>query len=163
MKAVAAVVLSGVIAMFSGNATGAEQDTKSEQTKEGEIKEVIVNYDIIQSGTYSGKKDAVAQVIQDRVEWEKLWKQHVSVLVPQPPLPDVDFESEVVVAIFAGEKKSGGYAVMIKKATIEANDVVIRYKLTEPQPNSFTLQVITQPFVLLKMDKPPGSVRLIKE
>jgi hypothetical protein len=161
MRAVLAIILSTMLGFCAAMAYAAEEEKKQEK-KEEEEKKVIVNYEVIQNGTYSGKKDATAQVIADVKTWEQLWKQHVSVLVPQPPVPEIDFESEVVVAIFAGEKKSGGYSVMIKDASAVVNDIVIKYRLTEPQPNSFTIQVITQPFIMLKMDKPAGMVKLEK-
>ena len=157
------LMLSAFFATFFTLALDAQDEKKSDKKEEEEKEEVIVNYEVIQQGTYSGKRDAIAQVITTQQDWEQLWKQHVSVLVPQPPVPEIDFETEVVAAIFAGEKKTGGYATVIKKVSAELNDVVVRYKLTEPQPNSFTIQVITQPYVMLKMDKPTGTVRLLKE
>jgi hypothetical protein len=140
----------------------AEEEEKKKSDQETEEQEVMVNYQIIQQGTYSGKKDATAQVIATQQEWEQLWKQHTSVLVPQPPLPEVNFENEVVAAIFAGEKNTGGYAVKITNVSAEMDDVIVEYKLTEPQQNSFNIQVITQPFALLKIDKPKGTVKLVK-
>ncbi len=137
-------------------------DEKKKEEKEDE-KEVIVSYDVILQGTYSGKKDTAAVIIQTQQEWETLWKEHVSVLVPQPPVPSVDFESRVVAAIYAGEKRTGGYSVVIKDVVFEGDDIVVKYRLTEPQPNSFTLQVISQPFALLKIEKPKGTVRLTQE
>jgi hypothetical protein len=139
-----------------------EKKKKSDKKKEEE-KEVIVNYEVIQQGTYSGKKDSVAQVITNKKDWEQLWKQHVSVLVPQPPAPDMDFDTNVVAVIFAGEKNTGGYGVVIKSVSAEADDVVLKYRFTEPQPNSFTLQVISQPFAMVRIEKPKGTVKLVKE
>ena len=137
-------------------------DKKKKKEKE-EPKVVIVNYEVIQQGTYSGKKDSVAQVINNQSDWEKLWKQHVSVLVPQPLVPTVDFNSNVVAVIFAGEKNTSGYAVVIKDVSAEGDDVVVKYRLTEPQTNSFSLQVITQPYAMVRIEKPKGSVKLEKE
>ncbi|MCI0413583.1 protease complex subunit PrcB family protein [bacterium] len=163
MKVVLTLALAALVAMFLVVAVNAEEEKKKSDKKEEEEREVIVNYEIIEQGTYSGKKDAVAQVITSQQEWEQLWKQHVSVLVPQPPVPEIDFETHVLAVIFAGEKKSGGYAVVIKDVSIEADDVIVKYRLTEPQPNSFTIQVITQPFAVIKIEKPKGTVRLVKE
>jgi len=153
------MVLAVLLVTVSLGAT--EEKKKSDKDKDEE--EVIVNYEVIQQGTYSGKKDAVAQVIDNQKDWEILWKQHVSVLVPQPPVPEIDFTSNVVAVIYAGVKNTGGYAVVIKNVSAEADDVVVNYRLTEPQPNSFTLQVITQPYAIIKIEKPKGTVKLVKE
>ena len=139
------------------------QKEKKEKEKEEQTQEVIVNYEVIQQGTYSGKKDAYAEVIDNEAKWMDLWKQHVSVLVPQPPAPEIDFAGNVVAAIFAGEKTTGGYAVVIKNVVADADDVVVHYRITEPQPNSFTLQVISQPYAMVRIAKPKGVVKLLKE
>jgi hypothetical protein len=157
------LLLSAFFLTIFAIAVGAQEEKKDEKKDEEEKEEVIVNYEVIQQGTYSGKKDTVAQVIATQKDWEQLWKQHVSVLVPQPPVPEIDFDTDVIVVIFAGEKKSGGYAAVIKDVSAELDDIVINYKLTEPQPGSFTIQAITQPYVMLKMAKPKGTVRLVKK
>src|SRR5262245_12586049 len=137
MRAFAIILILGLFFSF---ASGAEEEKKKKKSdKEEEVKEVIVNYEVIKQGTYSGKKDAVAEVINNKKDWEQLWKQHVSVLVPQPPVPDIDFDSNVVAVIFGGEKNTGGYGVVIKDVSAEQDDVLLKYRLTEPQPNSFTL------------------------
>lgn len=122
-----------------------------------------VNYEIILQGTYSGLKEPLAKVVTNSKEWEDLWKKHVSVLVPRPPLPEVDFDSYVLAAIFTGEKRTSGYQIMLEEIVPEANNVVVRYRETEPPTNSFTLQVLTQPHIILKIEKPKGTVQLIKQ
>jgi hypothetical protein len=102
-------------------------------------------------------------VITDAKEWEDLWKKHVSVLVPQPPIPQIDFNDFVIVAIFSGEKRTSGYQIVLKYIAFEVDNVVVKYHETEPPENSFTLQVLTQPHIILKIEKPKGAVLLTKE
>jgi len=142
---------------------GADEKSKEPQTQTQTQTNVMVTNEIVQQGTSSGIKDAIAKVITDKKEWEELWKRHVSVLVPQPPPPPVAFDSEALVVIFVGEKRTSGYKVIVKSVTAEGNDVVVSYKLTEPPQNGFTLQVLTQPFVILKVQKPQGTVKLVRE
>ena len=162
MKIVWMMVMAGLIVCFPLFAATSQKEKKKKE-KEEQTQEVIVNYEVIQQGTYSGKKDADAEVIDNQAKWEQLWKQHVSVLVPQPPVPEIDFTANVVAVIFAGEKMTGGYTVVIKDVIAEGDDILVHYRLAEPQPNSFTLQVISQPYVMLKIAKPKGTVKLVKE
>ena len=145
--------------------SGADDKKKESQTQTQTQTQtsVTMTNEVIQQGTSSGIKDAIAKIITTQKEWEELWKRHVSVLVPQPPVPPVDFESEVVAVIFAGEKRTSGYRVILKNVAAEGNDGVITYKLTEPPDNSFILQVLSQPFVILKVEKPQGTVKLLRE
>lgn len=133
------------------------------QTQTQPQTEVTVTYEIIQQGTYSGIKEAAARVITTKKDWEELWKKHTSVLVPQPPVPELNFDTDVVAVIFSGEKRTSGYRIVIKSIAAEGNDVVVQYMETEPPADSFTLQVLTQPFVMIKISIPVGSIRLSKQ
>jgi hypothetical protein len=137
----------------------AQEETSEEQ--EGETQTMpTVNYEVLLEGTYSGIREPIQKVITTEDEWTNLWKKHVSVLVPQPPVPEIEFDQFVVVAIYAGEKNTSGYQVKIKEVLPAGPNITVRYKLVEPPANSFILQVITQPFVLLKIQKPAGTVQL---
>lgn len=141
----------------------ADTEKRKEETQPQPQTEVNVTYEIIQQGTYSGVKEPLAKVITDSNDWTALWKKHVSLLVPQPPSPEIDFQTAAVVAIFAGEKRTGGYQVLLQSVTAQGDDIVVRYRLVEPAQNSFTIQVLSQPFVMLKISKPKGTVKLLKE
>ncbi len=106
----------------------------------------------------------MTKVITNRKDWEDLWKKHVSIIVPQPLVPDVDFDSQVVAVVFAGEKPTSGYRILLKDVSFKGTDVVVTYRQIDPPANSFILQVITQPFLMLKVQKPSGgTVQLAKE
>ena len=96
MKSFLALLLTVFLASFLSFPVNAQEEKESDQKEEAE-EEVIVNYEIVQQVTYSGKRDTIAKVIGTQAEWEQLWKQHVSVLVPQPPVPQIDFETEMGV------------------------------------------------------------------
>lgn len=143
--------------------SAADEKSKEPQTQTQPQTSVMVTSEVVQQGTSSGIKDPIAKIISDQKEWEELWKRHVSVLVPHPPLPTVDFDTESLAVIFVGEKRTSGYKVIVKSVAAEGNDVTVTYKLTEPPQNGFTLQVLTQPFVILKVDKPQGAIKLVRE
>jgi hypothetical protein len=76
----------------------------------------------------------------------------------------VDFDTSVVVAIATGEKNTGGYQILIRKVETKTNNVLIHYHQTQPAANSLVLQVMTQPFMMVRVDKPKGGeVQLVKE
>lgn len=160
--------ISGFLLTLAAKDEEQKQEEKSQtkpssQTQTQPQTEVTVTYETIQEGTYSGIKEPLAKIITDQKDWEDLWKKHVSVLVPQPLVPEIDFNMDVVAAIFSGEKRTSGYRIVIKSIVSTQDDVVVTYQETQPPENSFTLQVITQPFAMIKISKPVGSVRLVKE
>jgi hypothetical protein len=164
------VLLTALILIFPYFVFAQQTQTKSQtqtqtrpQTQTAPA-EIVVSYDTILEGTYSGVRDPLTKVITDQVEWENLWKKHVSMLVPQPPVPQVDFTNSVVVAIFSGEKHTSGYRIVVKSVAAKDPNIEVTYRETEPPKNSFTLQVLTQPFLLMRVTKPPqGSVVLVKK
>lgn len=141
----------------SRSTEGSRDEDAKDKNKEG-----IVDFQIILQGTYSGLKDPLEKVVQSKEDWEEIWKKHVSLLVPQPPLPEIDLESYAIVVIASGEKRTGGYSVELKEVSSQGDDVLVSYKLNEPAPNSFTMQVLTQPFLMVQVLKPKGVVKLMK-
>lgn len=125
--------------------------------------EVVVNYDILLQGTYSGFKDPLQKVIQTDQEFGDLWKKHVSVIIPQPPIPQVDFNTSLLVAIYMGEQKTSGYQILLRKVEAKQDNVVVHYHFTQAPEHGLTLQVITQPFMFIRIEKPKGQVELVKE
>jgi hypothetical protein len=146
-------------------AIGLSADEKKSKDEEEEQTQTMptISYEVLLEGTFSGIKEPLQKVITTNQEWEDLWKKHVSVIVPQPPVPEVDFENNVVAAIFMGEKSKGGYQVLLKQVEPQGKDIIVHYKLVEPPANSFTLTVLTQPFILLKLPKPEGTVQLTQQ
>lgn len=136
-----------------------QKDQKEEQTQTMPT----ISYEVLLEGTYSGIREPLQKIISTNEEWEELWKKHVSIIVPQPPVPEVDFQNYVVAAIFQGEKNKSGYQVRLKEVVPQGKDIIVRYKLVEPPENSFSLMVLTQPFLLLKLPKPEGTVQLTQQ
>jgi len=139
-----------------------EKKSKDEKEEQTQTMPTIA-YEVLLEGTFSGIREPLQKVISTNEEWEDLWKKHVSVIVPQPPVPEIDFENTVVAAIFAGEKNKSGYQVRLKEVVSQGKDVILRYKMVEPPENSFTLSVITQPFLFVKIPKPEGTVQLTQQ
>lgn len=170
MKTLITFLVFSVILSCTVKAAEEKNGSKSEPKKQSKTQTQtqpqtvpVVTYEIMLQGTYSGMKEPLAKIITNTKEWEDLWKKHVSVLVPQPPLPEVDFDSYVLAAIFTGEKRTSGYQIVVNEIVPEGNNVIVRYRETEPPANSFTLQVLTQPHIILKIEKPKGTVQLIKQ
>src|SRR5262245_17536426 len=127
-------------------AAGLNADEKSKNEEEEQTQTMpTISYEILLEGTYSGIKEPIQKVISSNEEWEQLGKKHINVIVPQPPVTEVDFENYVVAALFAGEKRTSGYQIRLKEIAPEGTNIIVRYKMVEPPENSFLLQVLTQP------------------
>ena len=111
-----------------------------------------VPFVIIDEGdSYSGFAEQQGVVVYSTEEWEKLWKQVHASIVPTPELPEVDFDQQIIVAVFAGEKPSGGYTVKVDRI-LQTDEAVTVYVVEDsPEPEEMTITVISYPYQMVKM------------
>ena len=112
-------------------------------------------YQVLAEGDFSGVRSPMEEIIDNNVEWQQFWRLHMSRTSSPEPVPQVDFASFVVVALFAGDKPSSGYSITIVAVTEKDSDVRIDYRI---EGSGGPLQILTQPFAILKLQKPVGGI-----
>jgi len=107
----------------------------------------------VEKGDRSGIRGPLQTVIRNQAEWNAFWKRHSSTDTNPPPAPIIDFDREMVVGIFLGEKRTGGYEVEIVRE--ERSDYALYFYYWEkiPPPGAMVTQALTQPFHLVKIAK----------
>ncbi len=127
---------------------------------------ISVSFSKIDKGFRSGIKERKVVLIKSEKEWGDLWRLHKGAFLPEQPIPRVDFRQEMVVAVFSGEKKSGGYGIEITKIEEkqEEGELIVLFLETQPPPKAMVTQALTQPYHIVKtrrIDLPvkftPGS------
>jgi hypothetical protein len=116
-----------------------------------------IDFTTISRGADSGYQSASQTVIDNQEGWINLWQQHTSDTEPPPPVPQVDFTSYNVVAVFAGEKSTGGYSVemlTVETRNFQTKDlpslvIVVEYR--QPQPEDFVTEAMTYPYHMIKI------------
>lgn len=93
------------------------------------------------------------KVIQDADSWKALWTEMNSIVMPQPALPEVDFNQKMVVAYFLGTQNYGGHSVKIKQLYMLGDVLQVDVVHTAPGKNCFTTSALTQPHVIVTIDK----------
>jgi hypothetical protein len=111
---------------------------------------VQLSFQMIAKGYRSGVREPLQTVVRSQAEWDSVWKRH-SVETNPPPPPFVDFKRQIVVAVFLGEKPTGGYDVEIIGAEQSDGALVIHYREKSPLPGSIAIQALTQPFHIIQM------------
>ena len=123
---------------------------------------MAISLTTIQKGNFSGIREPLEIVVRTPDAWETLWKRHTSIQNPSSTLPAVNFTTEMVVGIFAGEKTTGGYDVEITRAELKDSTLYIYYVEKNPAKGGMTIQALTQPFHLVKLPKHDGPVAFVK-
>jgi len=115
--------------------------------------DVSLPFSTISKGTFSGCTTKQNLVIKTQEQWVKLWKKHTSTRMPQTPTPKVDFTKQMILAIFGGQKPTGGFAVEIVKVEKGRDKIKVFFKETVPPPDALVSQVFTQLYHIIKVEK----------
>ena len=92
-------------------------------------------------------------VIGSLAEWKELWEQLHRYTIPRPAVPEMDFTKHTVLAVFAGEKRSGGYTIRVERITQTDQAVIVHVTETAPGPRDITTTLITYPYQVVKIPR----------
>ncbi|MCR4441209.1 MAG: protease complex subunit PrcB family protein [Peptococcaceae bacterium] len=68
-------------------------------------------------------------------------------------------ENEIYIGVFAGQKPSGRYGVLVKSARVDKDRWVILFEETAPSPNTMVPEVITHPFQFVAVEIPQWELK----
>jgi PrcB C-terminal len=119
----------------------------------------------IDKGFRSGVRERKFVVIETVNEWSELWNSHVSGSIPPKAPPSIDFQTEMIVAVFSGEKMTGGYDVEIIKIeeAHQTHVLSVTIRDSKPPPDALVSQALTQPFHIVKLKKVELAVTFVLE
>lgn len=107
-------------------------------------------------GHYCGIKKAERSVIRDETDWGALWKR-MGISAPV-----VDFKREMTLALFMGERRTGGYSVQILGYSVSKKEILVRYRETRPPRGAMVTLALTQPHHIVLIEKSHLPVRFKK-
>ena len=108
------------------------------------------------AGQRSEIKDARMVVARTPAEFDALWKQHN----PTQAEPAVNFDKQIVVAVFLGERSTGGTKVelTLMNDPLDSSKLVVFYKEVPPAKSGFATQVVCAPFEIRAVAKSYAAV-----
>lgn len=95
--------------------------------------------------TWSGYETPGLRVVRSADAWTAAWDTLTQPVSPEPPLPSVDFDTEMVVIAAEGIKPSGGHGLLIQHVTETRDTIFVLAESTRPGRNCFTTQALTSP------------------
>ena len=108
----------------------------------------------VAQGHSSGIRAHQFVAITTEAEWEALWRRHRSA-TSSAEAPAIDFHHGMLVAVFAGEKRTGGYGIEITH--IEADEpsqhLQVFVRETSPLAQGIVTQALTQPYHIVQLTK----------
>jgi hypothetical protein len=107
-----------------------------------------VAYAVLASGERSGVVLRKNYLISSESELRELWK----LISTNSPPPSIDFETESVIAVFAGTKPTAGYSIAVT-GIADADRRVVSIEVIEPGVSCLAAPVETTAYQVLKVPK----------
>jgi hypothetical protein len=90
--------------------------------------------------TRTGISEARRLVIRDANAWAEFWSE-----LGVGDRPEVDFSRDLVVAVAAGQRPTGGHEIAVDRVSQHNGELTIAVVETTPGPNCMTTSSLTQP------------------
>lgn len=123
-------------------------------------------YTIIEKGETAAleSKDPEIAVFWEPDEFRAHYRAIHRNKVPQPQLPKVDFQQELVLSVSFGQQNTAGYSIELrnistKRAKSSSPVLIVEAVLIKPPADALLAQMITHPYLLVSTPK-SGYIRV---
>ena len=116
---------------------------------------------IVEGNSASDYPAQEGKVISSEADWTSLRQQLGNDLAMQTALPSIDFTQSQLVAAFAGERPTGGYAVAVRQIVETDREVVVYVAVEAPNRGQMVITAITYPFQIVSMPRTSLPVRFV--
>jgi len=100
-------------------------------------------------GSFAKQQSEDSIVIYTNDGWKKLWTRVIGTQVPIQP----DFSKNLAVAVFLGQRFTGGYDIKIHDPVIVQGKTVVVYEEIKPDKDAFVVQTRTTPYRVVIFEK----------
>jgi hypothetical protein len=115
----------------------ASSDTEQQQMPFQTVEQRGVSPTPLTSGIY---------VLRTATEWSDFWSVLKASIIPQPPLPVVDFSENVVIAVVDHSRSTGGHSITITYVLTSAAGIVVQAVHQSPGQGCLVTQALDQPY-----------------
>lgn len=113
-------------------------------------------FSVIDQGTHSGMTLSKQLVITHAADWQELWRIHSN-----KPQPQIDFTTDMVIAVFLGERPTGGYQVAVQSLEKTGKHLLVKLHIDALAHGAITTMALTQPYVIIKTARSPLPVNFV--
>lgn len=120
-----------------------------------------LHYEIIKEGMNAYAFDqAQFRIIQSDKTFKQIWDS-LNQDMPEP-LPEIDFNKNMVVFYSYGPFNHGGYTLKLHDVEENENEIILHVFMQSPNPEDFVTEVLTHLYFLVKINRTNKSVKIIK-
>jgi hypothetical protein len=100
------------------------------------------------SGQHGGSSTPGVRELRTTEQWQTFWQQ-----AGREPPQGLDVGREMAVAIFLGERNTGGYGAEIVGVRVHEGRLVIDYRESSPPPDAMVTQALTSPWAVAMLSR----------
>jgi len=109
-------------------------------------------FETVLAAAYSGLTEQRREVVRDDAGWARLWAEIHAGADPLPPRPAVDFARDMLIAVAAGTRPSGGFSIKVRGVTTRGGEALeVAVLETCPAPGSKVSMGLTQPVEVVRV------------
>ena len=115
--------------------------------------EFNISFETIDIGYICAHRERRDYVIQTQQEWDDLCSSSDA--------PGIDFSSNIVLAVYMGERFTGGYHIEITNISESVFYIRVYIRETSPSPDQLVTMALTQPHHIVKLNRIPKIIVFI--
>ncbi|MES2298397.1 MAG: protease complex subunit PrcB family protein [Pseudomonadota bacterium] len=116
---------------------------------------------VLEASDHSGIASAQTALVKDAQAWDTLWARHSADQKQPPAAPAVDFSSNMVVAVFAGNQPGGCYTLNIENVYRNGGALNVLYRITAPGREMICKEDASAPAQMLAIARSTDNVRFV--
>lgn len=133
------LVIAFTVILFAACNAGKDSKTKDNQADKSAASSI--SYEILKQEEYGGREIEGNVVVKTQAELNSLYSQ-----LGIGTAPVVDFSKQAVIALFMGQKNSGGYSIGIENVTDDGKSVTVTIK--KKSPEGMATMALSQPYCI---------------
>lgn len=115
-----------------------------------------VKFEVLLDGAFSNISLPNQLVIRNSKDWLRLLNIHGNTKGIKKN--NIDFDDNIVIAIFAGQQPSGGYSLSVTNLKRIDENLFVTVNFHQPAQNEKVGLALTQPFIILSTKRVDGKI-----
>jgi len=130
--------------------------------KETVVKGSSISFIEIKTGQNSGYSKFTTIEIHNVKELSEVWVNLFAKYDRKPPIPTIDFEKKMLIAVALGERNNGSYSIKIESILETKNGITVITEENKPGNTCNSTSVMVYPFQLIEISKTTNPITFTK-
>ncbi len=125
------------------------------------VEQQSIKFSVITHGQTSGFTFQKLILIRNANDFQDLWTIHSQ--PTRAAIPNIDFENDMVLAVFYGQTQTGGHDIYIHDIEEQDTEIIVNVHTVAPPPNSMRTMLISQPNMIVSIPKSDKPIRFVHQ